>query len=891
MMRRLRGFVARLAGWRGRARREREWEAEFESHFAMHVEDNMRAGMSADEARREALVKFGSVQSVKESMRDRSTLVFFETAWKDMRYALRGLRRSPGFAVTAILSLALGLGASLSVFTVVDNLLVRPLPYRNSSQLVMVWEANNERSFHHNIVSPGNYLDWKAQNDVFAGMAGLREKRAVLMDGDRAEEFGKLRVTADFFPLLGVQPVRGRLFTTEEDRAAISNDTLLLISYRLWQSWFGGDDNVIGRKVHLDSVPRTIIGVLPPGFYFLNRDIDLWEPLGLNPAQDYRKTEGYWMTCVARMRRGVALTHAQAHMTALAARLEAAYPDFNKNWTVELEPLRDSMLRDRLVGDSQGIKTSLLVLLGAVGLMLAVACANVANLLLARYSSRRREIALRASLGAGRGRVIRQLLTESVVLSLAGGICGVMLARWAVTGLLALAPTNLTQSADIHFDSRVFVFAIGLSILTAIIFGMAPALVTSRTNLMGTLRGDSRSGLGAGGHLRDWLVGAEIAISVVLLAGAMLLFRTLVGFETLNPGLDPSNLLTFRVSIPEARYQEIPQRTQFFESAIEQIKRLPGVRSASAVIFPPFSGPGYGTWVNIEGQPPAKPGQERLAIIRSVMPGYFRTLGIPLKEGRDFTASDNVESSPYRFIVNQAFVRQYLRGERPLGTKINTLMEPNNPFGEIVGVVGDVREWSIDHEPMPTAYYTYAHLSFTSMIFIVRAEHNPLSLAEPARRIIRALDPAQPIAEVRTMEDILGENFSSQRLSAWLLSGFSMVSLLLAAVGIYGVLAYSVTERTREIGVRVALGADPGRIITLVVRAGALPIMGGAAIGLGTALAMTGLLRSLLFGVSPRDPLTFFLVPSLLIVVALAAAYLPARRAARLDPMDALRRE
>ena len=891
-MRRLRAVLVRLAGWFGRARSEREWTAEFESHLQMHIEDNLCAGMNAEEARREALVKFGGVESVKESMRDRATFSWVDASWQDIRYALRSLRRSPGFAATAILSLALGLGASLAVFTVADSLLVRPLPYRKASQLVMIWEANPQRGFRHNIVSPGNYLDWKAQNDIFAGMAGLRESRSVLIDGDRAEEFGKQSVTADFFPVLGVQPVRGRLFTTEEDRASISNDTLLLISYRLWQSWFGGDDNVIGRKVQINSLPRTIIGVLPPSFYFLNRNVDLWEPLGLNPAQDYRKTEGYWMTCVARMRPGVTVSQTQSHMATLAARLEAAHPEFNKNWTVEIEPLRDSMIRDRDVGgDSAPVKTSLLALLGAVGLLLAVACANVANLLLARYSSRRREIAVRASLGAGRGRVVRQLLTESILLSLVGGICGVLLARWAVTGLLLFAPANLTQSADIHLDSRIVVFALGLSMLTGILLGMAPALVTSRANLVDALRGDNRSGLGAGGNLRSWLVGAEIAISVVLLAGAMLLFRTLVGYEALHPGLDPSNLLTFRVSLPEARYEKTPQRTQFFRSAIEQIEHLPGVRSASAVIFPPFSGPGFGTWVNIEGRPPAKKGEELLALIRSVLPGYFHTLSIPIKQGRDFTESDNLETSPQRFIVNEAFVRQFLRGEQPLGKRINTLMEAENPFGEIIGVVGDVREWSIDHEPMPTVYYVYSHLSYTSLILLVRTERNPLSFSEAARRIVRGLDPAQPIAEVRTMEDILGENFSRQRFSAWLLSGFSVVALVLAGVGIYGVLAYSVTARTRELGVRAALGADSRRIIALVLKTGARPVVGGLVAGIAGALALSGLLKGLLFGIGPRDPLTFIAVPCLLAAVALIAAYLPARRAARLEPMDALRTE
>jgi putative ABC transport system permease protein len=880
-MRRLRAFFLRLAGWRGQAHRERELAAEFESHLQMHIEDNLRAGMSADEARREALVKFGGMESTKESMRDGWTLVWLETAWQDVRYAARGLRRSPAFATTAILSLALGLGASLAIFTVADNLLLRPLPYRDAAQLVMIWEDSRSQGYDHNIVSPGNYFDWKAQSGVFQSMAGLRDQRSVLIDGDRSEEFGKQGVTADFFPLLGVQPVRGRLFTAKEELASTSSDYLLLISYRLWQSWYGGDESVIGRKVQINSVPRTIIGVLPPGFYFRNRDVDLWEPLGLNPAEDYRKTQGRWMLCVARMKPGVTYSAAQARMTSLAARLETAYPAFNKNWTADVEPLRDSMLGK--------VKPALMVLLGAVAMLLAVACANVANLLLARYGTRQREMAVRASLGAGRWRVVRQLLTESLLVAVVGGAAGVLLARWAVKGLVVLAPADLAKPADIHFDLRILLFAMGVSIATGVLFGLAPALVSARADLMGALRDDTRSVTGRNG-LRAWLVGGEVAVSVVLLAGSLLLFRSLVGLEGLNPGLDPSNLLTFRVPLPAARYK-VPARQQFFASAIEQIERLPGVRSAAVMNYLPFSGPGFGTWVDIEGRPPAKPGEEHSALVRSVMPGYFRTLGIPFKSGRDFSTPDDSETTPYRFIVNEAFVRQFMRGEQPLGAKIRVLMDSENPFGEIVGVVGNVREWSIDREPVPTVYYVYSHLAFSFMTFAVRTELNPLSYAEPVRRIVRGLDPMQPIADIRTMDDILGENSSRQRFSAVLLTGFSISALLLAAVGIYGVLAYSVAQRTREIGVRVALGAEPSRIVGLVVGTGARLVFGGAIVGIAGALALTGLLKSLLYGIGPRDPWTFFVAPVVLLTVALVAAYVPARRAARLDPVDALRME
>lgn len=880
-MRRLRAFVLRTGGLFGKARRERELAAEFEAHLQMHIEDNIREGMSAEEARRRALLKFGGMVSTKEAMRDRWTLVWLETAWQDVRYAARGLRRNPGFAVTAILSLALGLGASVAIFTVADNLLLRPLPYRDASQLVMVWEANRSQGYDHGVVSPANYFDWKAQSGLFQDMAGLRERRSVLIDGDRAEEFGKYYVTADFFPVLGVQPVRGRLFTAKEDLEANLSETLVLISYRLWQDWFGGSDDVIGRRVKLDGVAHTIIGVLPQGFYFRNRDVDLWEPLGLDPAYDYRKNEGRWMLCVGRLRPDITYRKAQARMTALAARLETAYPEFNKNWTANVEPLRDSMLGQA--------KTVLLVLLGAVGMLLAVACGNVANLLLARFSSRRREMAVRASLGAGSWRVIRQLLTESVLLALAGGVAGLLVARMAVKGLMTLAPADLVRSTEIHFDLRILLCAVGISIATGIFFGLAPAFVTSRADLIGPLRDDSRS-VTAGSGLRVWLVGAEVAVSVMLLAGALLLFHSLVELQGLKPGLDPANVLTFRVSLPE-RYEKVSARRQFFARAMEQIEHLPGVRSATVMIYAPFSGPGFSTVVDIEGRPPAKPGEGMNAIVRSVMPGYFRTMGIPIKSGRDFSAHDDLESTPYRFIVNQAFVRQYMHGEQPLGKSIRVIMQSENPFGEVVGVAGDVREWSIEREPEPTVYYVYSHFSFSRATFAVRTQGNPLTVAGPVRQVIRKLDPLQPIAEIRTMDSILGENYSRQRFSAVLLAGFSISSLVLAAIGIYGVLAYSVAQRTREIGVRVAMGAEPGRIIALIVGTGARFVLGGAAAGIAGALALTGLLRSLLFGVGPRDPETFLAAPCILVAVALLAAYLPARRAAKLDPTEALRAE
>jgi putative ABC transport system permease protein len=645
----LRRFLIRLTGLFRKGRQEREMAEEFESHFQMHVEENLRRGMSAAEAWREARLKFGGIDQTKESMREGATIMMLETTWRDLRYAIRGLRGNPGFASTAILSLALGIGASVAIFTLADNLLLRPLPYREPGRLMMVWEVSPHTT-SRNVVSPANYLDWKAQNHEFESMAvfgegsgGVRRRHtrgrvagAVHERGSAAHARRRACARA---------PVHG-------SRGPAQRSPVVLISYRLWQSWFGGDDGAIGRTVQVRSRPATIIGVMPPGFYFRNRNVDLWEAMGLDPARDYRKDSGRYLMCVARLKPGVTRDRAQSQMTVIARRLETDYPRFNTNWTVNVEPLRDSLVSE--------VRTSMLVLLGAVGLLLAVACANVANLLLARYTSRRREMAVRVAIGAGRGRVVRQLITESVVLGLAGGVVGVILARWTVSGLLALAPVALSRNIAVAVDYRIVLFAVGVPMLTGVLFGLAPSLVASRADLTLGLREDSRGSVGGAGRLRAGLVAAEVALSVILLAGAGLLFRSLVGLQSVDPGLNPARLLTFRVQIPPARYRESADRVQFFTRAVEQIERLPGVESASAVSYLPFNGGAAGTDLAIAGRPPAKPGEEPGATIRTVMPGYFRTVGIPLRRGRVFTAADNALDSPYRFVVNQAFVEKYM---------------------------------------------------------------------------------------------------------------------------------------------------------------------------------------------------------------------------------------
>jgi putative ABC transport system permease protein len=895
-MRTFRRWVRRIRDWATRGRRERELHAELLAHVELHVDENVRAGMSADEARRLALLRLGGVEATRLAMRDVWSFHSIDALAHDARYALRGLVRAPVFSITAIVSLSLGLGAGIAIFTVADGLLLRPLPYPSPSELVTLRETNRAKpddpSFEN--VSPGNYFDWKSQSgDLFEGMGGYRLRSVVFSDGSRVEELRRLWVTADVLPLLGVQPVLGRVFTREEDQSRKSADNgPLVISHRVWQQWFAGDPAIVGRTVQINATPRVIIGVLPAGFYFRDRGIDLFEPMGLSRTYDYRRNEGRWMQVVGRLKPGVTLAQARARLGTIASRAETAYPDFNHNMTVAVSPLRQAM-----VGN---LETPLLILLAAVGLLLTVSCANVAGLLLARCEGRRRELAIRASLGAGRWRVVRLLLVESLMLGVTSGIAALLMAHWLVAALLAMAPKVLVRNVAVSVDWRIIAFGVALSIVTAVLFGLAPALMSTGRTLVNPLREDSRTSTTAAiggrrsGGLRGWLVSAEVALTVVLLIGAVLLFRTIVGLHAVRPGLDPSNVITMRVSIPGARYTSVTNRTQFFQRAIEEIEKLPGVQAAGAVSDLPFVRQSAGTVVDLEGAPRIPQSQKKMTVVRVVMPGYFRAMGIPMREGREFTAADNVDpdlpgAPPMRFVVNESFVKTFL-GDKPVSAaRVSVWMNPKNPFGEIVGVTPDVQEDALDKPALPTVYYVRSRLDFNSLVLVVRTQGDPLDYVEPIRRVISRIDPAQPIADVRTMEEVVGETVARQRFSAVLLSAFSVLSLLLACVGIYGVLAYAVSQRTREIGVRIALGARPGGIIWLVVGAGARMVAIGLFIGIAIALTVSRLIESLLFGIGPRDLPTFLIVPITLATIALLAAALPALRASRLDPTLALR--
>jgi putative ABC transport system permease protein len=875
-----RGVFKRLAGWWGREARERDLREELEAHFHLHVDDNIRAGMSPAEARRQAVLKFGSVDSAKESVREQWTVAWLESARQDLVFALRSFRRNPAFAFTAILSLALGIGASVAIFTVADGVLLRPLPYPQAGQLMMVWERAPHGGEPHNFINPGNFRDWKAQNHVFSSMSLVGLNAVTLTDRGRGEEFDARFVDPEFFSLLGVKPLRGRFFT--EADALPQAERLFVISYHLWQTWFNGDESVIGRSVEVSNQTATVIGVLPPGFYFRNRNVELFGNITLNRTRNYHG-DGRWLMSIGRLKSGITQQQAQAEMDVIAHRLEVAAPKFDTGWGVSLEPLRDSMVRE--------VKRPLLVLLGAVFFVLAVACANVANLLLARYGSRRREMSVRAAIGAGRWRIARQLFTESVVLGAIGGSLGVLLARWIVGGLLALAPRDLVRGTQISLDVRVLWFALAISLGSALAFGLLPSLLAARRDPLNGLKEGGRGGTGGHTLVRQWLVGAEVAFSVMLLAGAGLMFRTLTGLESVNPGLNTDRLLTFRVSLPRGRFREYPPRLQFFARALDRLRALPGVQSASMMDTIPFRSPTPATFVTIGGRPPARPGENLVTVVRTVTPGCFRTIGIPITAGREFTDADNTEDSPLRFVINRAFARKYFPEEDPLGKRIYIDFDEPGVFGEIIGVAGDVHEESVERPSEPTSFYVHAHRPSGSGYFIVKTAGDPLVLAASARRVIHDLEPEQPVVEMAPMDSIVRETFARQRFTSVLLGGFSLVSLLLAAIGIYGVLAYSVAERTREFGVRIALGAAPAKILSHVLAGGARMVFAGTAAGIAGALALTRLLQTLLYEVGPRDTVTFVGVPVVLGLVGLIAAWIPARRASRLPAVEALRAE
>ncbi|HZS07528.1 MAG TPA: ABC transporter permease [Blastocatellia bacterium] len=804
-----------------------------------------------------------------------------QTLLQDLRYGARMLAKKPGFTLIAVFTLALGIGANTAIFSVVNAVLLRPLPYKDPQRLVWVWEV--QAKSNQAMFSPAEFLDYQAQNQSFSGMAAYRLMPVTLTGTGEPEQLDGLIVTANYFSLLGVPAERGRVFQPEDGRPGAP--LVAVISHDFWQKRFGGDPNLIGRALVIGGEPVTVVGVMPPGFQDNSRQI--W----LNPRQvvpdwirnsqvDSRtiRHTGY-LRVLARLKPDVTPEHAQADLDTIAARLEQQYP----------RPIghgaRLVSMHEQVVGN---VRPALLILLGAVGLVLAVACANVTSLMLARATARSKEIAIRTAIGAGRWRIVRQLLLESILLAAAGGAVGFLLAVWGVELLVALSPPEIPRLGEIGLDYQVLAFTLLVSVLTGLASGLAPALAASKSDLNMALKEGARNATAGAGRLRQSLVVTEVALALVVLIGAGLLLNSFTRLLAVRPGFNPQQLLTMWIGLTDERYSRSADKKRLVSELNARLEAIPGVQGVGICDDLPIAGTDSMTRLSAEGRATSSP-EELLSVgLHVINPRYFDALGARLIKGRSFTERD-AAGAPSVFIINETLARRYWPNEDPLGKRIR--YNPDDPWGEVVGVVEDVRHDGLHLAAGPHLYEPYQQNAWPFLAIAVRSPLDQGALLAAVRREVQALDPNLPVSGVRTMEEVMAQSLATRRLVLTLFSLFAVVALVLAAVGLYGVLAWSVTERTRELGIRIALGANRRDVLRLIVGQGMKLVLLGIVIGLVVALALNRLIEKLLFGVSATDPLTFAAIASLLTAVALAACYLPARRATKVDPMVALRYE
>jgi putative ABC transport system permease protein len=798
------------------------------------------------------------------------------TLKQDLRYGVRMLLKNPGFAIVAVIALALGIGANAAIFSVVNTVLLRSLPYDDPDRL-MVLRENKLPEFPEFSVSPGNFLDWQKENTTFEKLAAINGTAYNLVGDAEPERLRGARVSAGLFEMLGANPAQGRTFLDDEDQPG--HDNVAILSSSLWKRRFGSDPNVVGQAITLSATSYTVIGVMPPAFQFPDRETDVWTPIAFN-ARQAQQHGAHYISVIGRLKPGVTQEQAATEMDAIAGRLAEQYPDTNTGWRVNVLPMQESEVRD--------IKSALLVLLGAVALVLLIACANVANLLLARATARQKEIAIRTALGASRRRIAQQLLTESILLALAGGGVGLLLAVWGIGSLLKLAPQELPRVRDVTLDLRVLGFTLVVTLLTGVIFGLVPALQASRPNLNETLKEGGRGTTGGHHRVRGTLVITEVALALLLLVGAGLLIRSFYRLQQVTPGFNSKNALAVTVSLPGKKYPQDDQQSGFFAQLLDRVATLPGVVAVGATQSLPIQGD-YVLAFNIQGRPPNGPGQEPNTNYYAVSPDYFKAMGIPLLRGRVFTEQDK-KDSPRVAVINEELAKKFFPDEDPIGKRINVTNGPER-FREIVGIVGDVKQYGLAQPTTMQTYEPYLQTPFSGMTLVVRADGNPAALTGAIRSEVLAIDKEQPVSRIRPLEQVVSESVAKQRFLMLLLGIFASVALVLAAVGLYGVMSYSVNQRTHEIGIRAALGAQRKDVLKLVVGQGMALALSGAGIGLTASFALTRLMTSLLFGVSATDPLTFAGIALLLTIVALLACYLPARRAMKVDPMIALRYE
>ncbi|MFL6207330.1 MAG: ABC transporter permease [Pyrinomonadaceae bacterium] len=808
------------------------------------------------------------------------------TLLQDVRYGLRALWKQPGFTAVAVVALALGIGVNTTIFSVINALLLHPFNFRDVDRIVAVWESTNPGAGDRDGGAYANYLDIKQQSNSFESAAAWSGWSANLTEGDSPERIEGIAAAPQFFSVLGVQPVAGRGFLAEEEQPG--RDPVVVMSDSLWRRRFGADAGIVGRTVRINERNFTVVGIMPADFAYPRRNIDLWTPL-IADKEDLTNRGSHYLQTVARLKPGASLAGAQAELNALAHTLAEQYPETNTNRSFVAESLTDSVGR--------GPRPYLMISLGAVLFVLLIACANVANLQLMRATARQREIAVRLALGASRWRIVRQLLTESVLLALAGGLLGLLLSVWAVDAIAVGMPANFAQFVNgwehMGIDWRVFGFTLAVSLATGVLFGLAPALLATRTNLNEALKEGGRTGTTGGGRgrMRAALMVAEIALSLVLLIGAGLMVRSFMRLLDVHTGFNGQNVLSMEISLPARKYKEPEQVADFYTRLLARLQTVPGVEHAAAVNVIPLDFDDDSTYFQIEGRTPFAPGTEPLADYRVVTPDYLATLDIPLLRGRNFTDRD-VRSTPRVALVSDKLARRHFANQNPLGQRVLL----GKDHYEIVGVVGDVRYKNFvsearDERLRPAIYVPETQAAYRGMGLAVRATGDPAALTTAVRQEVAALDKDQPVFNVRTMPQVFIEGMAPQRLSAFMFAGFALVALLLAAVGIYAVIAYSVEQRTHEIGIRMALGAQPGDILKMVVGQGMMLTAIGVGVGLVAAFAVTRAMASILYGVSASDPVTFAGVATLAALIAFVACYIPARRATKVDPMVALRYE
>jgi len=803
------------------------------------------------------------------------------TLWQDIKYGVRMLVKSPGFTVVAVLALALGIGANTAIFSVVNGVLLRPLPFPEAERLVWFDGVNPARGITESSLSMPDYLDWRSQVDAFESITAFVEGSAILSGEDaEPERVPRGVVTANFFPTIGVNPVQGRALLPEDELRG--SEPVAVLSHGLWQRRFGANPNVVGSKLTLSGRSVTVVGVMPAGFDYPAK-AQLWMPLKTD-ADDERRDNRY-LQALARLKPTATLAEAQAQIDTLSGRLGQQYPETSGGWSARLTGLQEWTTRS--------IRTSLLLLLGAVGFVLLIACANVANLLLARAAARRKEIALRTALGAGRRRIIRQLLTESLLLASSGGVVGLALSLFLTDLLVAISPADVPRLDEIGLDARVLGFTVGVVCLVGLLFGLAPALQASKTDLNDALKEGGRSSTEGRGRnrVRALLVVSEIALSLLLLIGAGLLIKSFVLLRDVNPGFDAENVLTMRISLPAARYTEPQQQANFYRELTERVSALPGVEVAGATVSLPLGGSNFSVGRSFvrEGRPLATENSLDADYFVAT-PDYFKTMRIPVKAGRAFTERDTVETPPV-VLVNETLARRVFPGEDPIGKRL-TVWRDEQFAREIIGIVGDVKSSRLDAETGSQIYVPYAQdAAWGGLSLAVRTKGEPEMLAAGVRGAVRAIDKNLPVYDIKTMDDVLSASVANNRLVVLLFGVFAMFALLLASIGIYGVIAYSVAQRTHEIGIRIALGAQRTDVLGLVVGQGMVPAVIGVIIGLIGAFAVTRIMQGLLYGVSATDPAVFVGVSLLLMIVALTACYIPARRATKVDPIIALRYE